>query len=82
MKKSNSRKPVEFLHTRYAPLERPADLTHSAIRNIAGSMRICSLSSRVEDHTSTKIANEDPDSRTPAATNFSCGGFYARRCDS
>ena len=55
MKKSTSRKIVELLRRRVAPLETPADLTHSATREIAGSMRICSRSSRVKDHTSTRI---------------------------
>src|SRR5256712_9828279 len=38
MKKSNSRKTIELLHRREAPLETPTDLTRSATRDIAGAM--------------------------------------------
>jgi starvation-inducible DNA-binding protein len=38
MKKTNSKKTIELLHRRDAPLETPTDLTHSATRDIAGAM--------------------------------------------
>ena len=38
MKKTNSRKTLELLHRRDAPLETPTDLTHSATKDIAGAM--------------------------------------------
>src|SRR5436309_2195119 len=38
MKKSNSKKTIELLHRREAPLETPTDLTHSATRDIAAAM--------------------------------------------
>src|SRR5436190_11852975 len=38
MKKSNSRKTIELLHRREAPLETPTDLTPSATKDIAGAM--------------------------------------------
>ena len=38
MKKTNSRKTIELLHRRDAPLETPTDLAHSAIKDIAGAM--------------------------------------------
>src|SRR6266481_2367625 len=38
MKKTNSRKTIELLHRRDAPLETPTDLTHSATKDIAAAM--------------------------------------------
>jgi len=38
MKKTNSRKTIELLHRREAPLETPTDLTPSATKDIAGAM--------------------------------------------
>src|SRR2546428_2350013 len=38
MKKSNSRKTIELLHRREAPLATPTDLTRSATKDIAGTM--------------------------------------------
>ena len=38
MKKSNSRKTIELLHRRDAPLETPTDLTPSATKDIAAAM--------------------------------------------
>src|SRR5260370_17401650 len=38
MKKSNSRKTIELLHRREAPLETPTDLARSATRDIAAAM--------------------------------------------
>ena len=38
MKKSNSRKTIELLHRRDAPLETPTDLTRSATKDIAAAM--------------------------------------------
>ncbi len=38
MKKTNSRKTIELLHRREAPLETPTDLTRSATKDIAGAM--------------------------------------------
>jgi starvation-inducible DNA-binding protein len=38
MKKSNSRKTIELLHRREAPLETPTDLTRSATKDIAAAM--------------------------------------------
>src|SRR4029450_7524863 len=38
MKKTNSRKTIELLHRRDAPLETPTDLTASATRDIAAAM--------------------------------------------
>src|SRR5213594_1406948 len=38
MKKSNSKKTIELLHRREAPLETPTDLTHSSTRDIAAAM--------------------------------------------
>src|SRR5260370_4236023 len=38
MKKTNSRKTLELLHRRDAPLETPTDLAHSTIKDIAGAM--------------------------------------------
>src|SRR4029453_13303333 len=38
MKKTNSRKTIELLHRRDAPLETPTDLTASATKDIAAAM--------------------------------------------
>jgi starvation-inducible DNA-binding protein len=38
MKKTNSKKNIELLHRRDAPLETPTDLTHSATKDVAAAM--------------------------------------------